>query len=135
MSTKIIRDPLYNYIGIDRQRDGWLVEVLDSPEIQRLRRIHQLGVSYLTYPGADHNRLAHSLGVLHQMMQAFQRLNEIAIAGATGAIHEQILRGRAPLLAAALIHDVGHGPYSHLFEPCLGIDHEVWSERIILSED
>lgn len=134
MSAKIIRDPLYNYIGIDRGRDGWLVDVLDSPEIQRLRRIHQLGVSYLTYPGADHNRLAHSLGVLSLMTQALQRLNEIA-AGTTGAIHEQIQRGRAPLLAAALIHDVGHGPFSHLFEPCLGIDHEVWSERIILSED
>ena len=45
MSAKIIRDPLYNYIGIDRKRDGWLLDVLNSPEIQRLRRIHQLGVS------------------------------------------------------------------------------------------
>jgi HD superfamily phosphohydrolase len=47
MSAKIIRDPLYNYIGIDRKRDGWLLDVLNSPEIQRLRRVHQLGVSYL----------------------------------------------------------------------------------------
>lgn len=128
MSAKIMRDPLYNYIGIDRSRDGWLVDVLDSPEIQRLRRIHQLGVSYLTYPGADHNRLAHSLGVLHLMTQAMQRLREIQDDA-------QVSRAREPLLAAALIHDVGHGPFSHLFEPCLGIDHEVWSKRIILSED
>lgn len=116
MSSKIIRDPLYNYISIDRKRDRWLLDLLDSPEVQRLRRIHQLGVSYLTYPGADHNRLAHSLGVVHLMEQAFQRLHQIQDEA-------EINRGREPLLAAALVHDVGHGPFSHLFEPCLGIDH------------
>ena len=135
MSAKIIRDPLYNQISIDRGRDGWLVDVLDSPEVQRLRRIHQLGVSYLTYPGADHNRLAHSLGVLNLMIQAMRRLDEIAFESTDTAIREQIQRGRAPLLAAALIHDVGHGPFSHLFEPCLGIEHEVWSKEIILAPE
>jgi HD superfamily phosphohydrolase len=49
MSAKIIRDSLYNYISIDQKRDRWLVELLDTPEIQRLRRIHQLGVSYLKF--------------------------------------------------------------------------------------
>jgi len=128
MSAKIIRDPLYNYIGIDPRRDGWLIDVLDSPEIQRLRRIHQLGVSYLTYPGADHNRLIHSLGVLHLMTQVMHHLE-------TNYSDAQVRRAREPLLAAALTHDVGHGPFSHLFEPCLGIDHEVWSIRIIESLD
>ncbi|QEH35276.1 HD domain protein [Aquisphaera giovannonii] len=128
MSSKIIRDPLYNYISIDADEDGWLIELLDSPEVQRLRRIHQLGVSYLTYPGADHNRLAHSLGVLHLMQQAFQRLRQVH----KGA---DINRGREPVLAAALVHDVGHGPFSHLFEPCLGIDHESWSRAVILDEE
>jgi len=128
MPAKIFRDPLYNYISIDRERDGWLLELLDTPEVQRLRRIHQLGVSYLTYPGADHNRLAHSLGVVYLMQQALNHL-QVPAAG------EHINRARAPLLAAALIHDVGHGPFSHLFEPCLGIDHEVWSKKIILCED
>lgn len=128
MSTKIIRDPLYNYIGIDRQKDGWLLDVLGSPEIQRLRRIHQLGVSYLTYPGADHNRLVHSLGVLHLMTQVMEHL-ESQYGDA------QVRRAREPLLAAALVHDVGHGPFSHLFEPCLGIDHEEWSRRIIGAGD
>src|SRR5207237_8766289 len=121
MSAKIIRDPLYNYVSIERTKDGWLLDVLNSPEIQRLRRIHQLGVSYLTYPGADHNRLVHSLGVLHLMQQALQHIESLH-----GEEHFQ--RGRAPLLAAALVHDVGHGPFSHLFEPCLGIDHEEWSK-------
>src|SRR5690606_27653107 len=100
MSSKIFRDPLYNYIGIDRQRDGWLIELLDTPEMQRLRRIHQLGVSHLTYPGAEHSRLAHSLGVLHLMFQALAHLRRICD-------DEQVNQARAPLLAAALIHDVG----------------------------
>lgn len=125
MSAKIFRDPLYNYVSVDRARDGWLLKLLDTPEVQRLRRIHQLGVSYLTYPGADHNRLAHSLGVLHLMQQALDHLEQ-------RHKDEQINRARAPLLAAALLHDVGHGPFSHLFEPCLDIDHEVWSEKVLL---
>jgi HD superfamily phosphohydrolase len=129
MSSKIIRDPLYNYISIDQKKDRWLIELLDCPEVQRLRRIHQLGVSYLTYPGADHNRLAHSLGVVHLTQQAIQHLGRISGDDA------QTSHGRAPVLVAALIHDVGHGPYSHLFEPCLGIDHEVWSKRVLLSEE
>jgi HD superfamily phosphohydrolase len=129
MSAKIIRDSLYNYISIDQKRDRWLVELLDTPEIQRLRRIHQLGVSYLTYPGADHNRLAHSLGVVHLTHQALQHLSQISADDA------QTSHGRAPLMVAAMIHDVGHGTFSHLFEPCLGIDHEEWSRAIILSEE
>src|SRR5437764_12657236 len=105
MSSKVFRDPLYNYISINRDRDRWLLLLLDTPEVQRLRRIHQLGVSYLTYPGADHNRLAHSLGVLHLMFQALDHLRSTCN-------DEQVNQGRAPILAAALIHDVGHGPFS-----------------------
>jgi HD superfamily phosphohydrolase len=128
MAAKIFRDPLYNYISIERDRDGWLLELLDCPEVQRLRRIHQLGVSYLTYPGADHNRLSHSLGVVHLMQEALDHLQ-------TMAADPQIDLARPPLLAAALLHDIGHGPFSHLFEPCLGIDHEEWSCRILLSPE
>jgi HD superfamily phosphohydrolase len=122
--AKIFRDPLYNYISIDRDHDAWLLKLLDTPEVQRLRRIHQLGVSYFTYAGADHNRLAHTLGVVHLMQQALQHLERI---------HDnmEISHARAALLAAAMLHDVGHGPFSHLFEPCLGIDHEVWSKKIV----
>lgn len=126
-TTKIFRDPLYNYISIDRERDGWLLEILDCPEMQRLRRIHQLGVSYLTYPGADHNRLAHSLGVVHLMQQALHHLERVSKDVAESARH--------PLLACALLHDVGHGPFSHVSEVCLDADHEDWSRKIVLNPD
>ncbi|MDZ4657780.1 MAG: hypothetical protein SH868_09415, partial [Bythopirellula sp.] len=68
---KIIRDPLYNYISLD---EPWLIELIDTREVQRLRRIHQLGVSHFTYPGADHSRLSHTLGVMHLMRQVLNRL-------------------------------------------------------------
>jgi HD superfamily phosphohydrolase len=77
VADKIFRDPLYDYISIERPSDGWLVDLLDCPEVQRLRRIHQLGVSNFTYPGADHTRLAHSLGVLHLMQLALGRLRKL----------------------------------------------------------
>src|SRR5688572_1382466 len=94
--AKIFRDPLYNYVSIERERDGWLLEILDCPEMQRLRRIHQLGVTYVTYPGADHNRLSHSLGVVHLMQQALQHLERIKKDLAESARHS--------LLAGALLH-------------------------------
>jgi len=128
MGQKIIRDPLYNYISIDSERDGWLLKLLDCPELQRLRRIHQLGVSDITYPGASHTRFAHTLGVLHLMQKMHGRIEEICS-------DESVKMSRARLLAAALLHDVGHGPFSHLFEPCLGIDHEVWSVRVVQDAD
>jgi HD superfamily phosphohydrolase len=127
LADKVFRDPLYNYICIDRGPDAWLLKVLDSPEVQRLRRIHQLGVSNFTYPGADHNRLAHSLGVLHLMQQVVEHLQNEDTRAQDGA-------ARDALLAAALVHDVGHGPFSHLFEPCLGIKHEKWSIAAVLDE-
>jgi HD superfamily phosphohydrolase len=127
MSDKVFRDPLYNYISFDRQRDGWLIDLINCREVQRLRRIHQLGVSNFTYPGADHTRFAHSLGVTHLMQLVLEHLERASDA-------EKIKNARQALLATALLHDVGHGPFSHLFEPCLGIDHEQWSIAVIRDE-
>ena len=126
-TEKVFRDPLYNYIAIDRDRDEWLLDLIDTAEFQRLRRIHQLGVSNFTYPGADHSRLAHTLGVVHLMGHAWRRV-ELLERG------PEVERARHILLAAALLHDIGHGPFSHLFEPALGIDHEYWSCEILRSE-
>lgn len=124
MASKIFRDPLYNYISIDVTCDRWLVDLLDTPEIQRLRRIHQLGVSDYAYPGASHTRFSHTLGVLHLMQRVYDRINQICT-------DRSVKDSQSRLLAAAVLHDVGHGPFSHLFEPCLGIDHEEWSVKII----
>ncbi len=127
MTQKIIRDPLYNYISIDIAQDGWILDLLNAPEIQRLRFIHQLGVSSLTYPGADHSRLSHSLGVLHLMKIAVDHLSE-----AHGKDIDDTTR--KSLLAAAILHDAGHGPYSHVLESAFGTDHEKWSVAIIEDE-
>ena len=127
MADKVFRDPLYNYIAFDRKRDGWLLKLIDCPEVQRLRRIHQLGVSNFTYPGADHTRLAHSLGVTHLMKMALDHLQR-------ESDEQKIRTARQALLATALLHDVGHGPFSHLFEPCLDINHEQWSIAIVKDE-
>ena len=128
MSDKVFRDPLYNYIAFDQKRDGWLVDLINCREVQRLRRIHQLGISNFTYPGADHTRFAHSLGVTHLMLLVLQHLERVSDA-------EKIKKARQALLATALLHDVGHGPFSHLFEPCLGINHEQWSIAVIRDEN
>lgn len=128
MSDKVFRDPLYNYIAFDRKRDGWLIELINCREVQRLRRIHQLGVSNFTYPGADHTRFAHSLGVTHLMLLVLKHLEGVSDK-------EKIKKARQALLATALLHDVGHGPFSHLFEPCLGINHEQWSIAVIQDEN
>ena len=124
MSDKVFRDPLYNYVAFDRMRDGWLIDLINCREVQRLRRIHQLGVSNFTYPGADHTRFAHSLGVAHLMKLVLEQLERASDA-------EKVKKPRQALLATALLHDVGHGPFSHLFEPCLGINHEQWSIAVI----
>ncbi|MGC9444458.1 MAG: HD domain-containing protein [Candidatus Methanospirareceae archaeon] len=99
---KVIRDPIHGYIEFDELARA----IIDTVELQRLRRIHQLGFAYLVYPGANHTRFEHSLGTYHLMCLLLDRLE-------VPAAEEQ------ELLAAALIHDVGHGPYSHVTEPVL----------------
>jgi HD superfamily phosphohydrolase len=128
MSQKIIRDPLYDYIAIDSS-DRWILGLIDSPEFQRLQYTHQLGVSYLTYPGATHTRFSHSLGVYHLIKQCLLHLQQEFPGEANDDHH------RKALLAAGLLHDIGHGPFSHLLEPELGGSHEDWTLAIISSPD
>ncbi|TRZ89319.1 MAG: HD domain-containing protein [Methanosarcinales archaeon] len=94
---KFIRDPIHDHIELDELA----LSLIDTPVIQRLRRIRQLGFSNLVYPGANHTRFEHSLGVYHLTRMLINQVEE----------HRQ-----KELLAAALLHDVGHGPFSHATE-------------------
>lgn len=95
-----IRDPIHNYIRLDELGE----ELVDSPRVQRLRRIHQLGTGNLVYPGANHTRFEHSLGAYH-------------LAGLAAVAMGLDEADRKAVQAGALLHDLGHGPFSHTSDP------------------
>jgi len=125
MAQKLFRDPLYDYIAIDK--DSWLLKLINCPEVQRLRYINQLGLSQFTYPGATHSRFSHSLGVFHVMTQCLEYLEK-------DYMNDFGPGDKDALLAAALLHDIGHGPFSHATESFFG-KHEVRSVEIINSTE
>jgi HD superfamily phosphohydrolase len=125
MPEKIIRDPVHDVIAFrtERATDALLFRLLNAAEFQRLRRIRQLGMAHLAYPGADHSRYSHSLGVMETARKILDQLKRT-----TTKIDEQ---SETVCLAAALLHDLGHGPFSHVFERVSEIDHEKLTYRII----
>jgi uncharacterized protein len=135
----VVRDPVHNLIPLSGEDGELVLALMDRPEFQRLRRVRQLGLAFLTYPGAEHSRWVHSFGVSHiarRMLEALARHYD-------GDSDEgrELGRLRREIIAAALLHDVGHGPFSHVFERAIPrpahqpsdypTDHEGWSERII----
>ena len=121
---KIINDPVYGFISID---DELVFKIIAHPYYQRLRRITQMAMAHLVYPGAVHTRLHHSLGAYHLMCNA---LNELKNKGVDITKEEE--RGAK---VAILLHDIGHGPYSHALENVLveGMQHEAIS--LLLMQD
>lgn len=127
-----LRDPVHGLIVFEVERqslDRLAWQLIDTPEFQRLRRIRQLGVSEFVFPGATHSRFAHSIGVFH-MARRLDRL----LRRALGKDHDP--RRAAVAQIAALLHDVGHGPFSHAFENVqrqrgISKHHEKWSAEII----
>jgi uncharacterized protein len=125
-----VRDPVHNLIEFDNtefEQTCW--KVLQTRPMQRLRRIRQLGFSEFTYPGASHTRLSHSIGVFHTA----RHLSEI-VRDRIGTRFD--VREAQVAVAAALVHDVGHGPFSHAFEDALkrvGISkkHELRTKDIL----
>ncbi|WEK37454.1 MAG: HD domain-containing protein [Candidatus Pseudobacter hemicellulosilyticus] len=119
---KIINDPVYGFITLDHPL---IFQVIAHPYYQRLRRIHQMAFAHLVYPGAVHTRLHHSLGAYHLMCNAIQELRS---KGTEISPEEEIAAK-----VAILLHDVGHGPYSHALEKVLieGVAHEQISLRIM----
>ena len=112
---KIINDPVFGFLSIP---NDLVYDVLQHPYVQRLNRIRQLGLSYLVYPGAMHSRFGHSLGAMHLMQEAIRslRLKDVAIT------EEE----ETAAMIAILLHDIGHGPFSHVLEHTLveGVTHE-----------
>jgi hypothetical protein len=123
-SKRTYLDPIHQDIVLDRNdpAQGLIIDLIDTKEFQRLRRVHQLGVSFFTFQGAEGSRFTHSVGVMHVASRLVELLKD-----RTPEIAEQ----RTIILASALLHDIGHGPFSHVTEKILGYDHEDWSCRII----
>ena len=105
---KLFSDPVHGFVSVPR---GLVLALVESPEVQRLRRIRQLGVGDLVFPGAEHSRFGHALGAMALMHDALATLAEKGTP-ISPEEHEAAL-------AAALLHDVGHGPFSHTLEPLL----------------
>ena len=119
---KIFNDPIYGFISIP---SPLVFNLIAHPYFQRLRRISQMGLSYLVYPGAHHTRFHHALGAMHLMQQAISLLRRKGFE-----INEAEEEG---LLCAILLHDIGHGPFSHALENewVSGISHETISLRFM----
>ncbi|MFU8844695.1 MAG: HD domain-containing protein, partial [Bacteroidales bacterium] len=118
LKSKIINDPVYGFITIP---GGLIFDLIEHPYFQRLRRIKQLGLTHLVYPGALHTRFQHSLGTMHLMQEA------IGILKSKG--HSISTEETEGALVAILLHDIGHGPFSHTLEQSIirGIHHEELS--------
>ena len=116
--AKIINDPIYGFIEIE---SGIINSLINHPYFQRLRRISQLGLSYLVYPGAQHTRFQHALGCLHLVSKATQQLLKKG--------HKINQEEQEAVKIAILLHDIGHGPFSHALERTLvaNISHEELS--------
>jgi HD superfamily phosphohydrolase len=112
---KIINDPVYGFIQIPNEL---IFDLIEHPYFQRLRRIRQLGLSYLVYPGAHHTRFHHALGAMHLMSKAVEILENKGV--------EISEAEKEAVLVAILLHDIGHGPFSHVLEHSIieGIKHE-----------
>lgn len=113
--NKIINDPIYGFITLER---GIIFDLIEHPYFQRLRRITQLGLSYLVYPGAYHTRFHHALGCMFLMKKAIQQIRNKG--------HEITEKEAEALKIAILLHDIGHGPFSHALENSIvnDISHE-----------
>jgi len=123
--VKSFRDPVHNLIAFGR-RDQLIVDLINTREVQRLRRIRQLGLSNIAYPGAEHSRFVHSLGVAHLMRRFLD--SETAQAG---TFADDLAEHRELAIAAALLHDVGHGPFSHALEAVTEVRHERFTTAIV----
>jgi uncharacterized protein len=121
----IIRDPLWNNIALD----DLALRLVDTPSFQRLRYVRQLGLAFLVYPGATHSRFEHALGTYHLARRALALLDDREILGGIAREACQIVR------MAALLHDIGHYPFSHALEEIGALHHEEVARPLIMEGD
>lgn len=125
MIEKVFRDPVHTYIHVDHQV---IYDLINTKEFQRLRRIKQLGTSGYTFHGGEHSRFSHCLGAYEIARRITKIFNEKYLQ--TWDNHESLL-----VMVTALLHDVGHGAYSHSFERLFDTDHEEITRQIITSPE
>lgn len=128
---KVFRDPVHDYVYIQHQL---ILDLINTSEFQRLRRIKQLGTTSLTFHGAEHSRFGHCLGVYEvtrRICDNFARNYPTQTPGDGGWDDKE----RLVALCAALLHDIGHGPYSHTFEHIFHTDHEALTVQILTSPE
>ena len=121
LEEKVFRDPVYGYVHV---YDKLIWDLIQTKEVQRLRRIKQLGGTYMVFHTAEHSRFSHSLGVYEMARKIIRALMH---RGTILSEDERLL-----VLSAALLHDLGHGPFSHSFESVFSVRHELFTERIIM---
>lgn len=128
MAERIYRDSVHNIIRVNTDCiEGRLtVALVDTPEFQRLRRIRQLGLAYFAYQSAEHSRFAHSLGAFHLATRMIAKLR---------LGYEISERDQTAVRIAALLHDIGHGPFSHVIESILGFHHEEFTVQAVQSRE
>lgn len=126
---KRIFDPIHRFIELDAGE----VALLEAPAVQRLRRLRQLGLAYLAFPSAEHSRFTHALGALALGTRALEALR--THSPQAFASERDYFDQRRLLRASLLLHDVGHGPFSHACESVLGIRHELRTERILARDE
>lgn len=120
--VKVFKDPVHRYVSV---QDQVIWDLIAAPEFQRLRRVKQLGTTYLTFHGAEHSRFNHSLGVYEIVRKIINQFEHYP---------EWNKEERLLCLCAALLHDLGHGPFSHSFEKVFELDHEHFTKQIILGD-
>lgn len=121
--VKVMRDPIHGYIHVDLQV---IWDCINAREFQRLRRIHQLGGDFQVYHTAEHTRFSHSLGVYEIVRRM---VSEIPALSASLSPYE-----KCAVMLAGLLHDIGHGPFSHAFETVSNCHHELFTQRILLED-
>ncbi|PYI50205.1 HD domain-containing protein [Paenibacillus flagellatus] len=121
---KVFKDPVHKYIYV---QDETIWNLINTKEFQRLRRIRQLGTSFMTFHGAEHSRFSHSLGVYEVARRIISQFERNGYADWPS--EERLL-----CLCAALLHDIGHGPFSHSVERVFGTHHEEWTCRLVLGD-